>query len=126
MKSIKITIPGNPIPKKNSQVIARTKSGRPFILPSKRYRDYEKKAKEIIQEVDEPIGHPVNVRCLYFMETRRRVDLVNLLEATDDILVACGVLEDDNFRIVAGHDGSRVLYDKENPRVEILIKDAET
>lgn len=26
-----------------------------------------------------------------------------------------------NSRIVAGHDGSRVLYDKENPRVEITI-----
>lgn len=32
-----------------------------------------------------------------------------------------GVIKDDNSRIVAGHDGSRVLYDKENPRVEITI-----
>ena len=38
-----------------------------------------------------------------------------------DILVDAGILEDDNSNIVAGHDGSRVLYDKENPRTEILI-----
>lgn len=55
------------------------------------------------------------------MDSRRRVDLVNLLEGTCDILVDAGILEDDNSNIVAGHDGSRVLYDKDNPRCEILI-----
>nr|DAZ39251.1 MAG TPA: Cytosine specific methyltransferase [Caudoviricetes sp.] len=28
---------------------------------------------------------------------------------------------DDNSRIVAGHDGTRVLYDPKNPRTEIYI-----
>lgn len=55
------------------------------------------------------------------MPTKRRVDLVNLLEATCDILVHYGVLADDNSSIVAGHDGSRVLHDKERPRVEVTI-----
>ena len=55
------------------------------------------------------------------MQTRRRVDLLNLLEATLDILVDARILEDDNSNIVGGHDGSRVLYDKENPRTEIFI-----
>ena len=56
------------------------------------------------------------------MPTRRRVDLVNLLEATDDVLVHYGVLEDDNSNIIVSHDGSRVFYDKENPRTEIYIE----
>ena len=55
------------------------------------------------------------------MKTHRRVDLVNLLEATDDILVSCGVLKDDNAKIIVSHDGSRVYYDKEAPRAEIFI-----
>ena len=55
------------------------------------------------------------------MPTRRRVDLVNLLEATDDILVHYKVLEDDNSNIIVSHDGSRVYYDKENPRCHIFI-----
>ena len=55
------------------------------------------------------------------MPTRRRVDLLNLLEASLDILVDAGILEDDNSSIVVSHDGSRVLYDKENPRAEITI-----
>ena len=72
---------------------------------------------------------PINTRCnvcaLYYMPTHRRVDLLNLLEATLDILVDAGILEDDNSNIVAGHDGSRVLYDKENPRTEITITELE-
>ena len=59
------------------------------------------------------------------MPTHRRVDQVNLLEATLDILVEYGVLADDNSNIVVSHDGSRVLYDKNNPRTEITITDVE-
>lgn len=71
------------------------------------------------------INTPINMKVLYYMPTRHRVDLVNLLEATCDILVKAGVLEDDNCRIVVSHDGSRVLYDKENPRAEIYIEEVE-
>ena len=41
--------------------------------------------------------------------------------ALDDILVERGILADDNSRIVAGHDGTRVLYDSQNPGTEIYI-----
>lgn len=56
------------------------------------------------------------------MQTRRKVDLVNLLEATLDVLVHYGVIADDNNSVVASVDGSRVLYDKARPRVEIEIE----
>lgn len=56
------------------------------------------------------------------MPTKRRVDLTNLLEAIDDVLVKYGVLKDDNSEIITSHDGSRVLYDKDNPRTEVVIK----
>lgn len=65
---------------------------------------------------------PYNIRALYYMPTRRRIDLTNLLAATDDILVHYGVIQDDNSSIVGGHDGSRVHYDKDNPRVELYIE----
>ena len=51
------------------------------------------------------------------------VDLVNLLQATCDILVKGGVLVDDNCRHIKKVDGSEVLYDKQNPRVEIDLED---
>ena len=58
------------------------------------------------------------------MDSLRRVDLSNLLESTCDILTHYGVLQDDNSRIVASHDGSRVLLDRKNPRAEIYIEEA--
>lgn len=122
---MKLTLYGDPRTKKNSARILRTRSGTPFVAPSKVYVDYETDCLRQIKKLRSPISARVNVRCVYYMPTRRRVDLVNLIEATCDILVKAGVLEDDHCRIVAGHDGSRVEYDKENPRAEIWIKEME-
>lgn len=113
-------IAGNPITKKNSQRIVHF-GGHPRIIPSKAYKEYEKRCKQYMPDIPTKIDFPVNVRCTYYMKTRRRVDLVNLQEATLDILTKYGVLEDDNSAIVVSMDGSRVLHDKEFPRVEILI-----
>lgn len=55
------------------------------------------------------------------MPTKRKCDLVNMLEAIDDVMVKAGLIEDDNYSIVVSHDGSRVLYDKNAPRTEIEI-----
>ena len=41
------------------------------------------------------------------------------------MLVEAGVLEDDHSGIIVSHDGSRVLYDKEDPRTEIVIRTME-
>ena len=55
--------------------------------------------------------------------SRRRVDDLNLYAALDDILVAEGIIRDDSIKYIRNRDGSRVLYDKENPRAEIYIYD---
>lgn len=124
-----LTLYGNPVTKKNSQRILYkfTKFGRktPFIAPSKTYVDYETDCLRQIKRPHSPVSARVNVRCVYYMKTARRVDLANLIEATTDILVKARVLEDDNSKIVAAHDGSRVELDRENPRVEIEIEEME-
>lgn len=118
---MKITIPIPPRTKKNSQRIVMIK-GRPVPLPSKEYKDYEKACAPFIPRLKVPISEPVNVKCLYYMPTRRRVDLTNLLEATADLLVTYKVLADDNRNVMYAVDGSRVFYDKERPRCEIEIE----
>ena len=126
---MKLTLYGNPVTKKNSQRILYkfTKFGRktPFIAPIKAYVDYETDCLRQIKRPHSPISARVNVRCVYYMKTARRVDLANLIEATTDILVKAHVLEDDNSKIVAAHDGSRVELDRKNPRVEIEIEEME-
>lgn len=120
---IKFIIPVRPATKKNSgQIVMRGKF--PILLPSKQYLAFEKACLPFLNHVKARggiIDYPVNVQCLFFMETRRRVDLANLLNAIDDAAVKSGLISDDNRDIIAGHDGSRVFYDKTNPRIEITI-----
>lgn len=109
-----------PVSKKNHQQIAISKAGRPFVVPSKQYKRYEKDALWFIPK-GETIDYPVNVKCLFYMPTRRKCDLVNMQEAILDVMVKAGLLADDNYSIVQSMDGSRVLYDKEHPRTEVYI-----
>lgn len=121
MTPLRIWIPGDPRTKKNSQQI-HVRGSRRWIAPSEAYRQYAADcALRIPSAARLHIDWPVNVQCVYHMATRRKTDLVNLLEATLDILVEAGVLADDNSRIAASHDGSRVQYDRDNPGVEIII-----
>lgn len=120
-----IEIPIAPVSKKNSQQIIRI-GGVPRIIPSKVYREYERAAVPHLRMCwkafgKAPISEPVNVEMIFYMPTRRRVDLVNLQEAALDVLVKAEVLEDDNSKIVATMDGSEVRYDKKNPRTVVRI-----
>ena len=114
------TIPLPPVTKKNHQRII-THNGRPMIIPSKQYKEYEENAMYFLKPLG--IDYPVNVQAIYYMPTRRRVDLVNLHEALHDCLVKAGTLSDDNSNVIISTDGSRVRYDKENPRTEITIEE---
>ena len=90
-----MTLWGAPRTKKNSQSIrCNTRTGRRFISPSEAYRAYETDClRQIPGKARQQIDLPVNVRCVYYMPTRRRVDLTNLLEATDDLLVRISEIE---------------------------------
>ena len=123
IRELKYIISLSPISKKNSQqILTNSKTKRPFIMPSKQYKAYEEKAAWFLRpRPPRPISCPVNVKCVFYMPTRRRVDKSNLEEAAHDVLVYAGILADDNRDIIAATDGSRVLYDKDNPRTEITI-----
>lgn len=123
---INFTVKLPPISKKNSQqILTNRATGKPFVMPSKQFKEYESAAMWFIPKVS-TIDCAVNVKCLFYMPTHRKCDLTNLLEAIDDIMVKAGLLADDNFTIIESHDGSRVLYDKENPRTEVYITKSES
>lgn len=120
---IEFILPIKAATKKNSGRIV-TRGGYPKLLPSKQYEQFEKESLPYFNMVKQRCGvitYPVNIKCLFFMSTKRRVDLVNLLNAIDDAMTKSGLILDDNRDIIAGHDGSRVLYDKYEPRIEIHI-----
>lgn len=125
-KEIKITVLIPPVTKKNhGSIVVNKATNKPFLMPSKQYIQYEKDSGYFIHCKNMNIDKAVNIKCVYFMPTHRAVDLTNLLGATMDMLVHYKVIADDNCKIAATHDGSRVYYDKLAPRTEITITLAE-
>ncbi len=118
---MQFVIPLQPVTKKNHSRVVHWGSGRHRVLPSIQYEHYERDALKLLTGRHEPIADPVEVKAIFYMETRRTVDLTNLLEALDDVLVKAGILRDDSCQIIVSHDGSRVRYDRNNPRTEVTI-----
>lgn len=115
------TIQGQPITKKNSNRVVTGRNGRPYVIPSAQFEKYQAEAIPQLKPVAKPIECPCNVCVEYHVRDLIRRDLVNLLAATCDILVAAHILVDDNWRIVYSHDGSKVIVDRPNPRAVITI-----
>ncbi len=123
MQELKFVIPLPPVTKKNHGRIVRNQtSGRMHVLPSEQFLNYQDMAGYYLPDRWQEHDKPCTVKAVFYMKEHRRVDLVNLLEALDDVLVHYKVLKDDNAYIIISHDGSRVKYDKVNPRTEVSIK----
>ena len=122
----KLIIKGRPVTKKNHcQIIRNRNTGRPMLIQSPQYRQYE---KEFIKQMNENLKGlfdaevQLHMRALYYFPDRRgKADLVNLIQATQDILQKFGLYNNDSQ--IKSLDGSRIVgIDKDNPRVEIEIE----
>lgn len=122
-----LVIQGVPRVKKNNQsvVLARSRTGKyfPKKVDTPAYKRWHKDAIPQIkkQKPTFEIDFPVNLACRFYMDTEGKVDLSALYEGIQDVLVELDVITDDNYSIVASHDGSGVEVDKVNPRMEITI-----
>ncbi len=88
-------------------------------MPSSQYKKFEKECEKFVPRLG--INFPINLKAVYYMPTRRKVDLCNLHEALCDVLVKYGCVADDNSGIIATMDGSYVDYDKSFPRIDVFI-----
>lgn len=118
---LELVINLQPITKKNhGQIVHMGK--RHVLLPSKPYLQYEKDCGVYLhQYFGLKINVPVNFKAIYYVKDKGVKDLVGLHQSLQDILVKYEVLKDDDYKIIASHDGSKVIYDKENPRTELTI-----
>lgn len=122
MSLIDITLKGRPATKKNSGRII-TKNGKPIIIPSEAYKNYEDACMWQLAGKKLHISGIVVVECKYYLPNKRSwPDLIGLLQATSDILTKAKVIDDDKW-ISSYGDSSIAGIDKENPRAEIRIMD---
>lgn len=115
------TIHGDPPSKKNS--MRKTRRG---LIPNKKYCNWRNEAEAQIREAGlRPVkcNPPFNIAFLIFRKNRRGGpgDVNNYTHAPQDILVTEGIIPEDNRDIVYSIDGSRIFFDKEDPRIEIII-----
>ena len=107
--------------KKNSQnIIVNPRTRKPMIIQSKLYREFEQECGYYFLKYKKNISTPVNLKCTFYVKDKRKRDIVNLLNAIQDILVKYGVIADDNYNIVKSVDGSRIIYEK--GREETIIE----
>lgn len=115
-----------PIPsKKNNQAIFK-KGRKRFISASNEYQIWEKstifemRARKLIPS--QPYEKVAKIVYRFFPENKRRFDHTNKIESINDMLVKAGVLEDDEWKVIRKFTSETIEIDKENPRVEVLIK----
>ena len=112
--------------KKNSQqIVINPKTKRPIVIQSKLYKQFEKDCGLFLNRYKLNIDYPVNLKCTFIVPDRRKRDIVNLLNAIQDILVKYKVIADDNYNIVQSIDGSRIIYEKDREETIIEITKGE-
>ncbi len=123
--TIRLTIHGQPVSKKNSMQLARIR-GRFFPVPSRSYRRWIALARPQVMAQKRgvpglPIDYPVRLKIMAYRHTKRKIDLSNIYAAVEDMLQKYGVLKDD--ALVESHDGSRKVLGvpEDEARVEIEI-----
>ena len=123
-------IPLDPKPKKNTHRIAGCgkrcpvcgKYAKQFVRNADKTTEYAFKAAQYLHpKPTTPIDRPIQLVYKLYTATMHRKDDLNLYESLDDILVKEKILQDDDRKTIRSRDGSRVLYDNENPRAEIYI-----
>lgn len=117
--TLSFTIPGPPRTKKNHGRIVRA-GGRPRMLPSKQYESWNQFAQIHLMRLQprETIQQLVNCRALIYRDANRG-DAVGYYQALADALEEAGIVEND--RLIVSWDGSRLLKDAANPRIEVTL-----
>lgn len=136
---IQITIPGTIRIKKNSRRLfqsgkrsglktgcGRCKSCFPTSLPSVAYKDWEKKARSYTVTLpqmqkfpsDWPTGSTISVWVMAYYKGPRP-DLSGVLESVGDAFE--GILWKNDRQIISWDGRSRLIHDKENPRLELTV-----
>lgn len=115
------TILGAPVTKKNSGRIMRSRTGRPFVMPSAAFKRWEQTAVLQLQSQrrsSPTMTEPVELTALIYRK-RNTGDLDNHLAAVCDVLQKAKIIAND--KLIASFGQSRLLKDAANPRVEVTL-----
>lgn len=118
---------GNIPPKKNSKRIVTRGRKPPILLSSDKYLSWEKSAKrELLSQIQKP-KIPltwIRIEYLFIFENKRVKDLSNIIESINDLLVVCGIIQDDKWTCLPQMEtGARLKKECEDFGVWVQIKE---
>lgn len=113
-KSVKLTIPVNPIPK--VRITYRSK----WSKRAKRSLEYQKLIAGywMTKKTEIRLTGNLYLKCIFYRNDKRRIDIDNLVKIVQDGLQYGQAFEDDSQIKKIEAD---LCYDKDNPRTEIEI-----
>lgn len=124
---MKLVVTGNVKAKKNNKrVMYNKKTGKPFIMTDKTTDSYIQDAVKQLKDQFEGYAiteYPISVQMVFYYPTKHRKDIDNSATTILDCMKTAGVIIDDDCQHVNELYCFFGGYDKENPRVEILLED---
>jgi len=119
---VEFTIPGAPRTKKTHNQLVSTRRGQ-HILASPQFRAWNAEAQMWLAKIRSehyglPLTIPVNCCALFFRDAFRG-DACGYYQALADALQEARIVFDD--LLIVSWDGSRLLKDHNNPRVEVRL-----
>ncbi len=123
---MRLVILGAPRTKKNSGIIT-TQGSHPRILPSAAFSAWNRLAQMQLARFRSSkywrytVSVPVNVQALFYRD-KLTGDAVGYYQALADALEEGGIVQND--LLIVSWDGSRLMKDAKNPRVEVEITEA--
>lgn len=97
-----------------------------FPMTDKATTEYMKDAVAQLQEQFAGLkisDYPINVQMVFYYPTKHRKDIDNSMSTILDCMKTAGVIEDDDVLHVNELYAFFGGYDKDDPRVEILLED---
>ena len=91
------------IPSKKNNKFIVMKDGKPIIISSEKYRDWEKDMMWVLRVQNREklfINYPVSISFRFYSKTKRKFDLDNKVTSLLDLLVKASILDDDNYNVV--------------------------
>jgi hypothetical protein len=123
-----INIPGFPLQKTGSKIVAEDKKGMPVIMDSPVYLKSIENAMLLGEDLfiqrwtQLPINEPITITCVYEAHESEKYNLPLCNAWVLDLLTRLNIIKSDKANIVKNMDGSRFRNTRKEPSVYILIR----
>ena len=99
-------------------------SGKPLLLPNKKYAEWTKDALWQLKSTPKVKKYPVAMTCIFWVSDNRKRDLDNLCGAICDVLQKAGIIENDDWQHLRPITLDIGGINPENCRCEIWLDEA--